>query len=396
MAESFGSDQLAVARLKVAKSHPYYATVLWAFQPVPVKDFKNMAPGPMGVDKHLRLYYDPETIGSWSVETLAAVLQHEIGHVLRAHATRCNGRHPLPWNIAGDCEINDDLKVEGVPLPEWVVYPKTIGAPDNLMAEEYYERMKQDAKGSGKGAGGGECGSIADGEAKQYEEPAEGNSKTPAGISEAGQELLRQKVAQDVEAHVKSRGDAPAWLKRWAAERLRAKVDWRKMLAAYIRRAVGDIKGAVDYSYSRPSRRASAMPDFVMPSMRQPQPRIAVVVDTSGSMSDKELSQALAEIEGVLTAGGQTGVTVLSCDAAVHTTQRVFKSTEVQLMGGGGTSMTVGLRAAEALRPRPHVIILVTDCETDWPKAMRTPLIVARTSTGSPAPAWAKCVDVTP
>lgn len=389
--ESYGRDQLSVARLRVAKDRPYFASILWALQPVPVKDFKSVSPGPMGVDQHLRLYYDPEEIGKWSVDILSAVLIHEISHVLRNHVGRCEGRQPLPWNVAGDCEINDDLKEEGLLLPEWVVYPKALGCPDGLLAEEYYDKIPVIEV---SGASGGNCGSVADGNAKGYEEPFEGNEKVPTGISQAGQELLRQKTAEDIASHAKTKGDVPNWLKRWADERLTSKVDWRRMLSAYIRKAVGEVKGCVDYTYGRLSRRSSSVPDFVIPSMRQPQIRIAVVVDTSGSMSNKELAQALAEIEAVLKAGGHNGVTVLSCDAAVHMTQKVFKTQEIKLVGGGGTSMTVGLRAAEALRPRPHVIILVTDCETDWPSAMSIPLIVARTSKGSPAPAWARCVDV--
>ena len=114
-------------------------------------------------------------------------------------------------------------------------------------------------------------------------------------------------------------------------------------------------------------------------------------------MSEKELAQALAEIEGVLTANGQrTGVTVMAVDAAVHTTQKVFKAQDVKLAGGGGTDMSLGLLAAEKLKPRPHVIILVSDCETPWPARMRVPLIVARTSKGAEVPSWAKVVDVIP
>jgi hypothetical protein len=35
-----------------------------------------------------------------------------------------------------------------------------------------------------------------------------------------------------------------------------ADADWRRLLAAELRRAVADVAGAVDYSYSRPARRA--------------------------------------------------------------------------------------------------------------------------------------------
>jgi len=49
------------------------------------------------------------------------------------------------------------------------------------------------------------------------------------------------------------------------------------------------------------------------------------------------------------------------------------------------------------MKPRPHVIILITDCETNWPeRPLSVPLIVARTSARAPAPPWAKIVDIVP
>jgi predicted metal-dependent peptidase len=237
---------------------------------------------------------------------------------------------------------------------------------------------------------------VAGGPPGEHEKPDEGDQVTPAGISEAEQELMRMKVAQDVEAHAKSRGNVPGWLQRWAEDKLKSKVDWRRKLAARIRSDVASAKGMVDYSYQRPGRRSGAVPDFVWPSMREPTPRVHIQIDTSGSMSTKELGQAIAEVEGVLTTM-RVELTVSAVDAAIHTTQKIFKATDVKLMGGGGTDMTLGLEAAEKMRPRPHVIICITDCETGWPsRPLRVPLIVARTSKGSPAPAWASVVDVVP
>lgn len=411
------SDKLASARLKVNKDRPYYASVLWALQPVPTKDFAKMAAGPMGVDQYMRLYFDPEVIDQYSVDRLSAILVHEIGHVIRAHAKRCGGRNAVGinatggqvsiWNVAGDLEINDDIAEEGLPLGEEACYPKNFKDkhgkrfPDNLMAEEYYEMLMEEMKqrpGVSGGVAGGQCGSVSDGQGKDGDVPPDGTEKVPSGVGEAEQELIRQKVAQDVEAHAKAKGNVPSWLQRWANERLKAKVDWRKMLASFVRRAVGEVRGAVDYSYQRPGRRSGSLPDFIWPVLRQPEPRVHIQIDTSGSMSDKELAQGLAEVEGVLTGlGMRTGITVSAVDAAVHTTQKVFKAHEVKLMGGGGTDMTLGLHAAEKMKPKPHVIILITDCETNWPeRPLSVPLIVARTSARAPAPPWAKIVDIVP
>lgn len=392
-------DKLAVARIALNLKCPYFAAILWAFQPTPMPDMAKMMPGPMGVDQHLRLYYDPKVIATWKPDMIEGVLRHEIGHVIRNHAARCGARDPLKWNLAGDCEINDDLMAEKVALPDGCATPKLFKLKDGELAETYYEQIKlQIVK---VGIASGQCGSVADGQGKTGEAPADGDGKVPPGVSAAEQGLMRMRVAEDVQAHVKSkgRGRLPAWLERWATEHLTAKVDWRRVLAAHIRRAVGDVRGMTDYTYTRPSRRQ--LPGIVMPAMRQPVPRIAVVVDTSGSMSATELSQCLAEIAKVLESGGhRDGVTVISVDAAVHTVQKVFKAEQVHLGGGGGTDMRIGIDAAVALKPTPHAIIVATDGETPWPaQAPRVPVIIARTQKNAayaPAPAWARVVEIVP
>ena len=85
---------------------------------------------------------DPDLLvgeGRWDSATVAAVLLHEVGHLLRDHAGRAANlptpRHQLAWNLAGDAEINDDLITAGVPLPEGCVTPAALGCPDGDLAE---------------------------------------------------------------------------------------------------------------------------------------------------------------------------------------------------------------------------------------------------------------------
>jgi len=40
----------------------------------------------------------------------------------------------------------------------------------------------------------------------------------------------------------------------------------------------------------------------------------------------------------------------------------------VRLAGGGGTDMGAGVAAAAALRPRPSVVVVLTDGFTPWPE----------------------------
>jgi predicted metal-dependent peptidase len=113
--------------------------------------------------------------------------------------------------------------------------------------------------------------------------------------------------------------------------------------------------------------------------MRRPRVTVALVVDTSGSMGQPELDAALAEIRGVISAAGigPRGLLVLACDAQVGAVTRVRRAQDVQLVGGGGTDMRVGIGDAERSRPRPDVVIVITDGGTPWPEQPTRSRLVA-------------------
>ena len=46
-----------------------------------------------------------------------------------------------------------------------------------------------------------------------------------------------------------------------------------------------------------------------------------------------------------------------------------MQARDVELLGGGGTDMGAGLAKAAELRPRPDLIIVLTDGYTPWPSA---------------------------
>ena len=60
---------------------------------------------------------------------------------------------------------------------------------------------------------------------------------------------------------------------------------------------------------------------------------------------------ALAAVGGMGVRAAREGLVVLAVDAEVHVTKQVFRANEVNLVGGGGTDMRVGIEAAARLRP---------------------------------------------
>ena len=186
-----------------------------------------------------------------------------------------------------------------------------------------------------------------------------------------------------------------AVVKRWAEEILTPKVDWRAALRGAVRGAIGRAAGTEDYSFHRPARRSAAV-RVILPSLVKPVPRVALTIDTSGSMGSKQLEQAIGEVKGVLRTVGQP-IEVMSVDMEVHTKQRVGRASQVKLEGGGGTDMGVGLVAACALKPKPDVVVVLTDGQTGWPETQPNGIrvviaLLCDKGNVPPTPDWARTV----
>ncbi len=409
-------QKLSAARLLATMKLPYFTSGLLSLAPVwlPDSTLSSNAGGTLSVTDNWVLLIEPAAVQRWSVDQLAGVLVHEMLHVLREHFPRSRnigvttpGLAKL-WNISGDLEINDDLLTAELELPPEGIFPKTFGFEDGLSAEHYYRKLldmasvcpkcqkrllgndlsedgdgcpKQKTKGKSKNtkkncplcsagnkpaAGGGWCGSGAGrpvpGEADRSQEIR------CVGRSPVEAKAIRKKVAADIkEAAQKSRGTVPAEWARWADEVLRPpKIDWRTKLAQHARCAVAYAPGAVDFRYDRPSRR-QAVVGFgagspVLPALRRPKPYVAIAVDTSGSMSSKDLREAVSEAKGILLSVGAE-VVFIACDAAVGAVRRVRDTEELIscLVGGGGTDFSPVFDAVGTLYPRPEVLVYFTD-----------------------------------
>ena len=133
------SRALQAARVRAAYQRSYFAPALFSLVPVPTDVIDSMA-----VDSHWRLYYNDAWVATHTVEENATLLIHEVGHLLRDHEGRKKAagiRDHRRWNTASDCEINDDLHAEGLPLPGDPPLPGKYGLPGGDTAEIYYKQL---------------------------------------------------------------------------------------------------------------------------------------------------------------------------------------------------------------------------------------------------------------
>jgi predicted metal-dependent peptidase len=354
----------------------------------------------MGVDSGWRCYYNEAAVRRWPNEEVSSTLVHEVWHLLRKHHQRAarlgiNQETHLNWNIASDCEINDDLLAQGGTLSDCLL-PSLFGWPPDQLAEIYYAKIpaREASQWLAAACGGGVewlGGSCADNIPRSYELPRDLREAPAKGETEA--ELIRRQVACEIASASKSRGTLPGGMTRWAQDVLAPpKVDWRRELLVNVRRAIAQIVGQTDYTYRRFGRRSTDQ--VLRPAMITYRPNVAVVIDTSGSVSDQELNDALSETHHVIKTLNAP-VSVIACDAKAEVTKKVFDPRSVQLTGGGGTDMRVALKAAAALKPRPDVIITITDGFTPWPdRAPAAEYITVLTNNGGQKPKFGKTIPI--
>ena len=351
--------RLQAARFWIAANRPYYSKAIFSCPIIPTA-----APARVGIDETWRIYASSEHLESLTVKQTAAELIHVLNHALRDHAQRArntgvDATNVPVWNVATDCEINDDLLLDDLLDDNWML-PVDIELEDYFTAEHYFRQLLEGAVAVEVHT---ECGSGCHSHHVDHELDADAET-----LSDFDRALLKRVVATAVTTHHKAHGagSVPAGLARWAEQTLRPKVNWRQQFAAALRTSVHHKTGTADYSWQRPSRRQQPHDPVLRPAMTRPVPSIAVIVDTSGSMSEHALDRALTEIKAIIaTVVPGDSVRVLSVDTDVHTDRHIHNINQIQLDGGGGTDMATGIAAAA--EANPDAIVVITDAWTPWP-----------------------------
>lgn len=356
------SDPAIRAAIDVAHStHPYYWSALDRLRIMADPNVPTMA-----TSKDWVTHYNPATVAGWSTAETAAVLIHELEHLLRRHMDRCADRDPGRFNVAADAEINQRL--DG--LPDGAVYPETIGMPRGRTAEIYYgatEAPPSDGDGDGDGEGEGsqpaKCGSAAGGPVQPHE--AADAAKPGATPDEADE--ARKAVAQAVlDAGTKPGTD----LREWAETELGIdRAAWYSALSAAVGHTMAPHGAPVRWTW--PGRRDPRdIGGAMVPRWTGNRPSCAVVIDTSSSVTPFDLEMAAAAGHYI----SRVADTVFyACD---ERSVRLGASLPERLPGGGGTDLRNGIEMAIAEGAK--AVVVITDLATPWKRdePYRVPIIV--------------------
>lgn len=377
------------ARARMLLQQPFFAALMLQM-PLVLDDTIPAA----GATDGQRIFINPERTKNWSPQMMETLLAHEVMHPILDHFVRMQqmGYQRARWNAATDYAINAILVANNfTALPGWLYDP----ALAHMTADQIYRLLEQEqdaAGGGGAGEGEGDDGED-EGEGDDGEDAGEGAGARPSPNREPdgaiGPDMLpappqspaelarqsqqhRQMIAQAA-TMARAAGALTPSLQRLVDSILSPVVPWGDLLREYMAQVTPD-----DESWARRNRRFSVY----LPARRtERMGEIVVIGDTSGSISNAELSRMASEIVAIADQARPERIRLVWADTCVQHEQ-VFEAHEPMTFepkGFGGTDMRVPLAYVEQFEP--VVVVLMTDGFTPWPDVEPPyPLVVCCTT----------------
>ena len=250
------------------------------------------------VDKdtlQFKMLYNPDFFQDMPENHVKGVLIHEFYHLIFKHVT---SRRPenipmIIWNIATDLAINSMIGSEN--LPENCCIPGGKQFEDYPMGKtaEFYLEMMKDDEQFGDGKGGfkdmeGEDGSDL-GNFDDHGGWDELNEDERQMVEERAKDIM-EKAAKEANNSGRGWGSVSSGIKKDIMERLKTRVNWKKVLRAFIGAAQRADK-------SNTMRRINRRFPYIHAGRKVNRvANIAISIDQSGSVSDQELNAFFSEL----------------------------------------------------------------------------------------------------
>jgi predicted metal-dependent peptidase len=331
-------QRLLKARLHFLQHQPFVAVLAMSFPIKANEGVQTMAVSDAGV-----IYYNPEFIDSLDFDALCGFYAHVVMHIALYHITRCGIRDPALWDLASDIFANYVVANMGLKLPQGAVEAPTIAK--TLTTEEVYDLLAGD-------------GLRIKGKLK-----CDGIQKTGKGLTLKVKKELEQKIKEAI-ANAATHGTLPANFGRLFGLQ-DSTLNWRQLLERF----VSAVFSLADYSWVRPQAWPLIKYNYYAPSLEHASLNIVIGVDTSGSISDADLTTFVSEIYAIHRAYPESHLYILACDADVHEVYQDFNEfmAKNELGGGGGTDFRPVFEYVEKNLHDPTAIVFFTDGEGEYP-----------------------------
>lgn len=381
--------RLLLSRMRILNTHGFYGLLLMHM----VYSIDENA-GTAYTDG-IRIAFGPEFLDSLTDSELDFVMMHEILHVVLQHCIRGEDRDHERMNIACDIVVNSNILLENnmdrrsITLAQWGESMHI--APDGKEGHEYTAEQVYDMlppTPPNKKNGLPPTAGWQEGRAKQVQDTPEDllsggkiwDDHSQWSRYEESDTLRDVWVKQFSEAceaitireKTIGRGTLPVFAQRLLEKLRDPQVDWRTILNEFVQEEVND------YSFSPPDRRFQESP-FFLPDFnemgRNGEPvDILFMIDTSGSMSDKEITAAFSEVKGAIDQFDGKLKGWLGFFNAAIIEPKPFESVDdvlkIKPAGGGGTDFQIIFEYVHQHMENklPACIIILTDGYAPFPQ----------------------------
>jgi predicted metal-dependent peptidase len=326
------------------------------------------------IDRKGNIYLNREFFNSLSDTMMHFVLAHEVMHMLLDHHSRQGGRQKFLWNVAGDILINGMLedhfaeKSTRLDLTPYITSSSfsleneidhntatTEEVYDLILKNNPPEKKKEDGLSVEGGIQGGT--DLAD-----FEPGDDPDGENIRAASEGTPQNAKEWADAGLEAATRSRmaGNCPAFMERHIDKLLNPEIAWNEVLAYYLRNKFC-MKSKSRHTFTPPNRRYLYQDMILTSRIGKKKPSIAFSVDTSGSMSEQDISKGIAEMDAIRKMY-RVPVYLLEADYTVHRAKWVEPNEEIpSLKGGGGTSFVPVINHLKENKPDVDVLVYFTD-----------------------------------
>ena len=355
-------EKLITARVALLLKQPFFGNLATRMQLKNADDWC-----PTAATDGRNFYYNTEFIQKLPPKQLEFLFGHEVLHAVYDHMGRRLDRNPKIFNIANDYAVNADLvdqKVgERITVVPMLYESKYRGVSSEDIYDDLMKNVKEvtldqladmlldehlDGNGDGEGDGDDEDGNKKGGRPRLTEEE-----------KKAIRDELREAVLNA--AQQAGAGNLPAGVKRLIKDLTEPVIDWRTLLEQQIQSTIKS-----DFTWMKPSRRGWHM-DAVMPGMLPgTQIDVCIAIDTSGSISERDIKDFMAEIKGIMEAYDEYKIHVWCFDTEVYnpqtfTSDNLSDITTYEPAGGGGTDFMCNYEYMKENDIVPKKFIMFTD-----------------------------------
>ncbi|MBR2788442.1 MAG: hypothetical protein IKD94_04700 [Erysipelotrichaceae bacterium] len=374
--------RLLESRLRILCNQGFYGSLLMHMNFALDDKIKNV-----GADRR-KIYFNPSFLDELTNRELDMIMIHEVVHLSLRHNSRSKAfEDKQTFDEAADIVVNSNILKSFNMAKESITLKGDVQphqAPDKqegyeFSVEELYDILYEYKVRSGEMGlryEMDEDGNVIEtefgkGQSSGFDDHSKWGSESDEGINDQDWEKYTMDACEMmfIRDPSNSRGLIPGYAARAYMELKQAQTDWRTLLNNFIQEEVND------YSFSPPDRRFSDNP-FFLPDFNDTDEvvkNVLFMIDTSGSMSDAEITAAYSEVAGAIDQfGGKLQGWLGFFDAAIVEPKQFSSEDELKVIrpyGGGGTDFGIIFAYVRDQMQEHNVtsIVILTDGYATWP-----------------------------